>query len=153
MTRSTPLIIDGQDHPASDGATFNVQHPYSVKLVGTSASASSDHYKTAVDPAARAFKSWDLTEKRDIFFGAAQIVKTEKYRLGTMESMEQETVCSKIWEHFELDRNERLSAGTGGPHRPVERPSFFLWCHSRYRDYAGDEQWASFMRNFAGQAP
>ncbi|KAI1793495.1 aldehyde dehydrogenase [Ganoderma leucocontextum] len=90
----TPLFIDGEWRPASNGATFDIHNPATGKVVGSSASASAEDCVAAIEAAARAFKTWEhspLSVRRDVFLRAAALLETEKYRekvvAGTKEEL------------------------------------------------------------------
>ncbi|KAJ6491282.1 Aldehyde/histidinol dehydrogenase [Mycena vitilis] len=98
----TPLFIDGQQVPASDNATFEVHT--SSDVVGTSASASSADCTAAIEAAGRAFKSWEHTTpyaRRDIFFKAADLVSSDRWRDLIMQTLIGETNCSPAWAFIE----------------------------------------------------
>ena len=79
----TPLYIDGEWRPASNGATYAVLRPASTEVVGTAAVATTADCAAAVDAAARAFPAWEsapLSVRRDVFLRAADIVASGKYR-------------------------------------------------------------------------
>jgi len=54
----TSLFIDGESRPASNGKTFEVRNPYTGKLVGLAASATSDDCRGAIEAAGKALVSW-----------------------------------------------------------------------------------------------
>ncbi len=77
----TPLFIDGEWRPASNGATFDISNPATGKVVGTSASASAEDCVTAIEAAGRAFKTWEhshLAVRRDVFLRAADLLESAK---------------------------------------------------------------------------
>ncbi|KAF9003385.1 Aldehyde/histidinol dehydrogenase [Cyathus striatus] len=100
MAPFTPLFINGKSTPASDGGTFEVRNPFSGKVVGTSASATSADCKAAIEAAAKAFETWEttpLSERRAIFLKAAELAKSDKYKTLITESMKEETAAAPSW--------------------------------------------------------
>ncbi|KAF7329346.1 Aldedh domain-containing protein [Mycena kentingensis (nom. inval.)] len=96
----TPLFIDGKLVPASDGATFEVRNVSTDAVVGISASASSADCTAAVEAAARAFKSWELTtpyQRRDILLKAADLLSTAAWKEKAVRTEMEETGCSEMW--------------------------------------------------------
>ncbi|KAJ7203653.1 Aldehyde/histidinol dehydrogenase [Mycena pura] len=96
----TPLFIDGQSIPASDGATFQVVNVSTSEVVGVSASASSADCNAAVEAAGRAFTSWEKTTpyaRRDIFLKAAGLLETEEWRARIVQTTLEETGCTPGW--------------------------------------------------------
>ncbi|KAL0958043.1 hypothetical protein HGRIS_000219 [Hohenbuehelia grisea] len=93
----TPLIIAGQHRPASTQETFDIRNPYTRKVVGTSASASSQDCNDAITAAADAYKIWEnspLSLRREIFLRAAELAGSEKYKQKVIETAQQETAAS-----------------------------------------------------------
>jgi len=106
-----PLYIDGQWRPSSKNETFEVHNPQSNKVVGISASASSQDCKDAVEAAARAFTTWEhvsLPQRRDIFIKAADILR-DKYRDNVLAAVADE-IAALSWAHIDL------SVSMGGPY-------------------------------------
>jgi acyl-CoA reductase-like NAD-dependent aldehyde dehydrogenase len=100
----TPLIIDGQERPASNSEVFEVRRPHSDALVGTAASATSQDCRDAIDAASRAFKTWEktrLVERRDIFLKAAQLFTSEKYTKLLGETSGDEIAFAPYWSMFD----------------------------------------------------
>jgi acyl-CoA reductase-like NAD-dependent aldehyde dehydrogenase len=98
-----PLYIDGQWRPASTDETFEVRNPQSNKVVGTSASASSQDCKDAVEAAAKAFTTWEhvsLSQRRDIFIKAADILR-DKYKDKVSAAVADE-IAATSWVHIDL---------------------------------------------------
>ncbi|KAI0675687.1 aldehyde dehydrogenase [Trametes maxima] len=90
----TPLYIDGEWRPASTGATFDVRNPASGEVVGTAASASQEDCAAAVQAAAQAFKTWELSPpgmRRDILIRASEVLawKRERIRRASREEVAQ----------------------------------------------------------------
>ncbi|OBZ77471.1 Vanillin dehydrogenase [Grifola frondosa] len=93
----TSLLINGQLRPASTEATFEVRNPYSNKVVGLAAAASSQDCKDAIDAAARAFGTWEnspLIARRDVFLKAADLFESEKYRERAKVALQEETAAT-----------------------------------------------------------
>ncbi|OBZ74151.1 Vanillin dehydrogenase [Grifola frondosa] len=93
----TSLHINGHLCPASTEATFEVRNPYSNKLVGLAAAASSQDCKDAIDAAARAFRTWEnspLIARRDVFLKAADLLESEKYRERAKVALQEETATT-----------------------------------------------------------
>ena len=81
--RFTPLIIDGERRPASTGVTFPVRSPHTGALASTSAAASSEDCREAIDSAQRAFPAWEATSfamRRDIMLRAAETIQSEAWQ-------------------------------------------------------------------------
>lgn len=79
----TPLIIDGERRPASTGATFPVRSPHTGALASTSAAASSEDCREAIESAQRAFPAWKATSfatRRDIMLRAAETIQSEAWQ-------------------------------------------------------------------------
>lgn len=96
-----PLFIDGQQKPSSTNATFEVRNPFSNKVVTISASASSQDCKDAAEAAGKAFKTWEftsLTEKRNIFLRAADLLASEEYRQKVNDAEVEETASTALYE-------------------------------------------------------
>ncbi|KXN85580.1 Salicylaldehyde dehydrogenase [Leucoagaricus sp. SymC.cos] len=96
----TPLIIDGQERPASNSESFEVHKPQSGALVGTAASATSQDCLDAIDAASRALKTWEtssLVERRDIFIEAAGLFTSEKYSKLLQETSSDEMGFASYW--------------------------------------------------------
>ena len=92
----TPLIIDGEFRPASNGNTLDVHNPFSGNVVGRSAAATSQDCKDAIEAAARAFTTWGEThmyQRRDILIKAADILDSEAMRQQIMTGMREETAA------------------------------------------------------------
>ncbi|KAF7348558.1 Aldedh domain-containing protein [Mycena venus] len=100
MPPFTPLFINGREVPASDNGTFEVLNISTSTVVGTSASASSDDCTAAVEAAGLAFKSWEKTTpyaRRDLFFKAADLVSSDRWRDLIVQVSVEETNCSRDW--------------------------------------------------------
>jgi delta 1-pyrroline-5-carboxylate dehydrogenase len=103
MVHLTKLFIDGKWVPASTGETFEVHNPYSGAVVGHAASASSADCTAAVDAAARAFRTWELTSpntRRDLVLKAADLFLTPKYKERIHEAMTEEVSAAAYWSTF-----------------------------------------------------
>ncbi|KIM85571.1 hypothetical protein PILCRDRAFT_816768 [Piloderma croceum F 1598] len=130
----TPLYIDGQWRPSSTDETFEVRNPQSNKVVGTSASASSQDCKDAVEAAARAFTTWEhvgLSQRRDIFIKAADILR-DKYRDKVSAAVADELAITS-WVHIDLmssDRNLRFTASSVNELNGEAVPSFLPGAHT-----------------------
>lgn len=97
MSPFTELFINGKFVPSSTGETFEVCNPYSGAIVGTSASASSKDCKDAIEAGREAFKTWEhspLTQRRDIYLKAADLIQSERYRLKIFQAIQEETAAS-----------------------------------------------------------
>lgn len=95
----TSLYIDGRYVSASNNETYEVRNPYTDFVVGTAAAATSKDCTTAIEAAAKAFKFWEygnLTERRDIFLKAAELVAGEKYRTKIIETIQEETSADSV---------------------------------------------------------
>ncbi|KAK7687830.1 hypothetical protein QCA50_009049 [Cerrena zonata] len=89
----TPLLINGQFRPASDGRTFETINAYSKKVVGRAAAATSQDCLDAVETAAKAFETWEQTplmQRRDVFLKAADLMSTEKWQKKVLVTMKDE---------------------------------------------------------------
>ncbi|KAI0075312.1 aldehyde dehydrogenase [Panus rudis PR-1116 ss-1] len=101
----TPLLIDGQFRPASNGASFEVRNPFSQKVVGRAASATSQDVKDAIESAGRAFQTWEKTplgQRRDIFLKAADLLDTEKYKAKINAAAKEETASVDYMSIFNI---------------------------------------------------
>ncbi|KAJ7201586.1 Aldehyde/histidinol dehydrogenase [Mycena pura] len=101
----TPLFIDGQSIPASDGATFQVVNVSTSEVVGVPASASSADCNAAVEAAGRAFTDWEKMTpyaRRDIFLKAASLLDTEEWRARVVQTTVEETGCTPVWASLAL---------------------------------------------------
>lgn len=97
MPPFTELFINGQYVPSSTGKTFEVRNPYSGAVVGTAASASGKDCEDAIEAAREALKTWEnspLTQRRDIYLKAAELVQTDKYRVKIFQAIQEETAAS-----------------------------------------------------------
>ena len=103
MAPFTSLYIDGETVQASNGESFEVRNPYSGKVVGTAASASSVDCKSAIEAAGRAFKIWEHSSpntRRDIFLKAADLLAGDKYKSKITEAIKEETAGADYWGAF-----------------------------------------------------
>jgi len=78
-----PLLIDGERRAASTGATFTVRSPHTGALASTSAAASSEDCRGAIEAAQRAFPAWEATSfstRRDIMLRAAETIQSEAWQ-------------------------------------------------------------------------
>lgn len=97
------LFIDGKKRPSSTGATFAVHNPYHKTQVATSASASADDCRAAIESAHRAFPAWEaapLAVRRDIFLRAAVIMESEEWQRKAIEALRDETASTDAWAKF-----------------------------------------------------
>ncbi|KAH8116163.1 aldehyde dehydrogenase [Phellopilus nigrolimitatus] len=78
----TLLWINGERKSASDHTTFEVRNPLSSKVVGSSASATSQDCKQ---------------KSADIFLKAADLVQTEKYKNKFKQALQDETAATNSW--------------------------------------------------------
>lgn len=98
----TPLLINGQWRSSSTNETFDVLNPYSRAIVTTSASASSQDCKDAIEAASSAFSTWErtsLSERSAIFLKAADLLATDKYKEKVFAAAE-ETATIDYWSGF-----------------------------------------------------
>lgn len=78
-----PLLIDGERRAASSGATFTARSPHTGALASTSAAASSEDCREAIEAAQRAFPAWEATgfaTRRDILLRAAETLQSEAWQ-------------------------------------------------------------------------
>jgi len=78
-----PLLIDGERRAASTGETFTVRSPHTGVLASTSAAASSEDCREAIEAAQRAFPAWEATSfstRRDIMLRAAETIQSEEWQ-------------------------------------------------------------------------
>ncbi|OSD04847.1 aldehyde dehydrogenase [Trametes coccinea BRFM310] len=90
----TPLFINGEWRPASGGESFEVRNPTTGKLVGTTASASTEDCAAAIEAAALAFQTWEnspLSLRRDILLKASDILASDEYKEKIMRAVNEET--------------------------------------------------------------
>ncbi|THH30803.1 hypothetical protein EUX98_g3383 [Antrodiella citrinella] len=93
----TSLFIDGESRPASDNKSFEVRNPYTGKVVGLAASATSDDCRAAIESAGKAFKIWEnttLLERRDVFLRAAALLATDRYYQKIQDTTRDETAAT-----------------------------------------------------------
>ncbi|KAI5118594.1 hypothetical protein M0805_004169 [Coniferiporia weirii] len=112
-----PLWVNGQRRSASDKATFEVRNPLNNKVVGISASATSQDCKDAVEAAGKAFESWENTpaaQKRAILLTAADLIVTEKYKKRLIQAQQDETAAVDVWALLNVmgSRNNILEAAS-----------------------------------------
>ncbi|KAF8886458.1 aldehyde dehydrogenase [Mucidula mucida] len=92
----TPLFLNGQRVPSSSNATFDVVNPFSKEIVGRSAAASAEDCRMAVESAAVAFKTWEITslkERQDVVARVADLLESEKYQTMLLERGRAETAA------------------------------------------------------------
>ena len=97
----TQLIIDNKPQDATDGRTFERNHPLSGDLVTRAAAADVSDAIAAVDSAAAAFITWSQTgpsERRAILLKAADIMDQRTPEL--IEAMGQEVGAAPLWAGF-----------------------------------------------------
>ncbi|KZT66782.1 ALDH-like protein [Daedalea quercina L-15889] len=78
-----PLFIDGQEWPASSGASFEVRNPYSNEVVGLAAAATSEDVRDAIAAASRAFPAWEQTPpdaRAVVVLKTVDILETAEYK-------------------------------------------------------------------------
>lgn len=100
MAPFTPLFIDGQQLPSSDGSTFEIRNPFSKVVVGNSASATSEDCQNAIISAGKAFKTWEhssLDERCDIFLRAAELLKLDRYKDRILKDVIEETAAAPVF--------------------------------------------------------
>ncbi|KZT69478.1 aldehyde dehydrogenase [Daedalea quercina L-15889] len=89
----TPLFIDGQERPASSGASFEVRNPYSNEVVGLAAAATSEDVRDAIAAASRAFSTWEQTPlgaRAAVVLKAADLLETAEYQKKLAAALEDE---------------------------------------------------------------
>ncbi|EEB89370.1 hypothetical protein MPER_12541, partial [Moniliophthora perniciosa FA553] len=97
MPPFTPLIINGQSVSSSTGSQYEIKNPFSDKVVGLAASASSTDCKAAITSAYNAFKTWEqssLSTRRDVLLRAADLVQTDRYKNLIIQAIKEETAAS-----------------------------------------------------------
>ena len=101
----TPLIVNGQERPASNGEIFEVHRSHSGTLVGIAASATYEDCHDAINAASQAFKTWEtspLVDRRDIFIRAAELLKSAKYAELFKEAFNDEVAIAPYWCQIDL---------------------------------------------------
>ena len=89
----TPLLINGEHHPASTGATFSVHNPYNGSFASTAAAASLEDCRAAIEAAQRAFPAWEATgytTRRNILLRAAATLESEEWQKKAAVAMRAE---------------------------------------------------------------
>ncbi|THH15081.1 hypothetical protein EUX98_g9521 [Antrodiella citrinella] len=93
----TSLFVDGESRPASDNKFFEVRNPYTGKVVGLAASATSDDCRAAIESAGKAFETWENTTpsaRRDVFLRAAALIETDQYYQKVQDTTRDETAAT-----------------------------------------------------------
>ena len=88
------------DARRSDGATFEVRRPGDNELVGTAASATIDDVNRICAAAAAAQPAWEATAphlRAEVFFKAAELLATERWRKEVVDTLQAETACHAGW--------------------------------------------------------
>lgn len=100
---SVQLLIDGQQCPASDNATFKRCNPLSGETVSQVAAASLDDVSRAIEAAHVAFKSWSQTgpgERRAKLTKAAELMESRQQAF--IDAMVDETGATPGWAGFNV---------------------------------------------------
>lgn len=100
---SVQLLIDGQQCPASDSATFKRCNPLSGETVSQVAAASLDDVNRAIEAAHGAFKSWSQTgpgERRAKLTKAAGLMEARQQEF--IDAMVDETGATSGWAGFNV---------------------------------------------------
>ena len=98
-----PLLIDGERRPASTGATFSVPSPHTGLITSTSAAASSEDCRAAIEAAQRAFPAWEATPRatrRNILLRAAATLRSEEWQKKIASSMRAEVAMPQAFIGF-----------------------------------------------------
>jgi benzaldehyde dehydrogenase (NAD) len=107
------LYITGANVPSTHGTTFAVTNPMTGEDIYNCSSASLEDYKTAIESAHAAFKSWSQTPpsaRRLILLKAADILETylaDDGQMNAPEILSSEVSATKGW----IQVNIRASAG------------------------------------------
>jgi acyl-CoA reductase-like NAD-dependent aldehyde dehydrogenase len=102
------LLIDGEERPATGGATYDRNDPFTGKLATRAAAASVIDANAAVDAASAAFRTWSRTtpaERRALLTKAADIMESQVGEFTRL--MLEETGGTAPWAGF----NVALAAG------------------------------------------
>lgn len=102
------LLIDGEDAPASGGATFERRDPFTGELASRAASGTAEDARRAADAAAAAFPAWSATgpgARRKLLLKAADLMEGRAEEFAAL--MTAETGSTGPWGAF----NARLAAG------------------------------------------
>lgn len=137
--REAPLLINGTDVWASNGARFERRNPLSDLPVSSAAAASAEDVHAAVSAAARAFPSWSATgpgARRQKLLKAADCLHAREADI--VAAMTDETGATAAWarENVELGAEMLREAAlmitqVGGQIIPSDRPgatAFALRC-------------------------
>jgi acyl-CoA reductase-like NAD-dependent aldehyde dehydrogenase len=130
-----PLMIAGQDRPATQRSIYERRYPVSGEVASRAAAASVADALAAADAAQQAFPAWAAlgpSARRAVLLRAADLLEA---RTGeVVERMMAETGCTAPWAGF----NAQLAAGmlrdaaglttqVGGEVIPSDRPGTFLF--------------------------
>lgn len=102
------LLINNEDVPAANGATFDRLNPITGSLVTRAAAATVEDAKAAVDAAAAAFPAWSSlgpNDRRQLLLKAAQLLLDKSAEFARL--MTQETGGTPGWGYF----NVKIAAG------------------------------------------
>ncbi len=102
-----PLLIAGQDRPASDGAEFRRLNPVTGEIATRAAAATPDDAAAAAAAAAAAFPAWSERgpgDRRRLLLAAADLLEARVDRF--VAAMAEETGATACWSRF----NVRLAA-------------------------------------------
>lgn len=102
----TPLYINGEFRPASDGATYSFSNAFHGRVVGNAAAASSQDCKDAVETAAKAFVTWEhspVTQRMDIIYKASQLLESPRYNERARQAARDETSTTDEVQFFNVE--------------------------------------------------
>ena len=113
----TPLYIDGEKRPASNGAKITVTNAFSGKIVGYAAAASSQDCTDAVEAAGRAFEGWEAStvmQRMTIIQKASQLLTGDKYREKVTQAMRAEISAVDEMCYFSVDYPAMIMLNSSG---------------------------------------
>lgn len=97
------LLINNEDVPASNGATFERCNPLTGNVVTRAAAATVEDAKAAADAAAAAFPLWSAlspSQRRELLLKAADLLSAKSAEF--MKLMTQETGSTSGWGNFNV---------------------------------------------------
>lgn len=101
--RELSMLLGGSAVPASNGATFDRNHPIGGHVVTRAAAATPADATRAVDAASAAFPAWSATgpgQRRALLNEAARVL--ESYAPRFTEAMVEETGSTPLWAHINV---------------------------------------------------